>query len=439
MRVELLRTNKTLPGSLFGKIEMSCLRGVNTTAMNQYENCGWNIVWMKVRWAVGLVLLVFGLSGCAGWEGAGLFTAQDGPDTPLPVSSQLEALNNEQEQRYLEAFAYWQQAELVVHGKLDSLSEQLQSISEEHAQQAVVLYSEKKSDEACHEFIEALRFDSANRTAREYLQNRYQAERSLAYVVQEGDTIAKIASAVYGAPGYEFLLTTFSGVEEKRDLVAGSTLLLADPGSFSSRAIHAYKKEILAARKLFKSGNYEDVLPVVQALLDSHPKDEEASYIKNMSLLKVAEIQKAERRYDEAVQALSSVDPAFRNVKEEIEEIQVLKQEKMGRDMVLKNFQLARQGEELYRQGEYLEALKVYQQIDPQHAGREEKLAQVREQLRRQSESHFKEGVTLFVEEKLASAIQEWERALELNPNHPEALGSIEKARKLLEKVSRIN
>lgn len=419
---------------------MSCLRGVNTTAMNQSDKYGWNIVWMKVRWAVGLVLVLAGLSGCAEWKGTSIFSGHNNSSTPLPVSSQLEALKNEQEKRYLEAITYWKHAEGVVNNKLKSISQQLKSISKEHAQQGVVLYGEKNSEGACREFIEALRFDPSNRIALDYLQNRYQAERPVSYVVQEGDTIAQIASVVYGAAGYEFLLTTFSDVDEKKDLVAGKTLLLADPASFSSQAIHVYKKEILVARELFKNSKYEEVLPVARAILDEHPNDTEASYIVNMSLLKLAEIQKAEQRYDEAIQSLSSVDPAFRNVKKEIKEIQALHQEKMTRDMILKNFQLVQQGEELYRQRKFLEALKVFQQVDPQqHAGIELKLAQVREQLRHQAENHFKEGVTLFVEEKLASAILEWERTLELNPNHPEALSSIIKARKLMEKVSRIN
>lgn len=417
-----------LMGSLCPIRNVSCVRGVKTTAMNPYNRCGLHITWQKARWAVGLGLLLSGLSGCAEWQG-----------TPLPVFGQLEAARDEQEQRYLEAFEYWKQAELIVDGKLESLSSQLKSISEQHAQQGVALYSEKQSEEACREFIEALRFDPSNQTARDYLLNRYQAERSISYVVQENDTIAKISSEVYGALGYEFLLTTFSDVDESKDLVDGTTLLLADPESFSSQTVFLYKKNIVVARKLFKNSSYEEALTVVQTILDNHPEDPEASYIKNMSLLKLAELQKAAKKYDEAVQSLSSVDPSFKNVKAEIKDIQVLQQEKLAQDMMLANYQLVRQGDELYRQGDYLGAQKVFQQLDPQYDGREHKLAQVREQLRRQSEDHFKEGVTLFVEEKLASAIREWERALEYNPNHPQALGSIEKARKLLEKVSRIN
>ncbi|WP_136797925.1 hypothetical protein [Desulfosediminicola ganghwensis] len=397
--------------------------------MKQYDNFRWNIDLRKVRTGVGLVLLLSGLSGCADWQGS----------TPLPVASQLEAIKNEQDQRYLEAFTYWKQAEQVVNGKLDSISSQLKTISEEHAKQAVVFYREKKSEEACREFIEALRFDPSNRTARDYLLNRYEVEPSVSYIVQESDTIEKIASKVYGDPGYEFLLTMFSGVDASKDLVEGATLLLADPEAFSSQAVHAYKKDILVARKLFKSNRYEEALRVSYTILEYLPKDDEASYITNMSLLKLAEIQIAEQKYGEAVASLSNVDPSFKNVKKELMEVQELQQEKMVWDKILEDYELVRQGEDLYRQGEFLEALKVFEQVDPQYAGREQMLAQVREQLRRQAENHFKEGVTLFVEEKLSSAIKEWERALEYNPNHPEALSSIEKARKLMEKVSRIN
>ena len=65
-------------------------------------------------------------------------------------------------------------------------------------------------------------------------------------------------------------------------------------------------------------------------------------------------------------------------------------------------------------------------------------LALVEKQLKIQAENHFNKGVSLFVEEKLAAAITEWEKALELDPQHPQARPAIEKARKLLQKVQEI-
>ena len=49
----------------------------------------------------------------------------------------------------------------------------------------------------------------------------------------------------------------------------------------------------------------------------------------------------------------------------------------------------------------------------------------------------YRRGVNFFVNEKLTEAIQEWEKTLELDPEHAKAQKNIEKARSLLKKIDR--
>lgn len=50
------------------------------------------------------------------------------------------------------------------------------------------------------------------------------------------------------------------------------------------------------------------------------------------------------------------------------------------------------------------------------------------------AESHYRRGVSFFLAEDMQRAIREWEQALSLDPEHPNARRNIEKARNLLKK-----
>jgi tetratricopeptide (TPR) repeat protein len=365
-------------------------------------------------------------------------TAVEKLQVPLKSDAQRQALADEKSGKYLKAIKYWDQARDAIVRRIASISQKTTKLSEYHSRQGVAYFEKKDAGLALSEFIKALTYNPTNKIALEYLGNRYEVGRYISYTVKKDDTFATIAEKIYGSPSYAFMVAEFSNAGKEKDLTEGKVIRLADKDSFFSQVLIDYNKNLAKARRSFKAEKYTEALSVARVIQANHPKDEEASYIINMSLLKIASIQKERKDYKGAIASLSQVDPSFKNVKKEISDVQDLLKVSVVNAEINKNIDLLQKGRELFSQGKYLAARDALEEVDPQYKDRDKLLTQVDAQLKVQAENHYKIGVSLFVEEKLQAAIKEWEKTLELNPHHPHAAQSIEKARKLLEKVREI-
>lgn len=356
----------------------------------------------------------------------------------LPESGQLQALQDEENEEYLGAHSYWVDARTRVDDKIATLSVQLEQISDTYLDEAVKLYESGKRNKALSRFIESLRYSPDNSAALDYLKNKYTIGTYLSYTVQDGDTLASIAESVYGSSSYLFMTLHFSDNAGK-PLSEGLALSLADLGSFSPRTLDGYKRDMLAARKLFKAGDFPAAMQTARKILENHPGDEEASYIINMSLLGIAREQRENEQFEEAITTLTEVDPAFRKVNKQIQDIRSLQIEKQLEEAEYSDDKLLQMANDLYDQGNYLKARAVLQQTGQDFAGRDETFAKIQQKLDQQAERHYKTGVKYFVEEKLEEAIAEWEETLRLNPEHRNARISLKQARDLLDKYKKIN
>ncbi len=401
-----------------------------------------------IRRAAKIIILVVlmacnlqGLTGCADLFMKNPPAKEESvgePQIPVTGDAQKQALAAEKSERYLDALTYWREAREAIDSRISLLSQKIAEISQMHSRQGVAYFEKRDAEKAVSEFIEALIYNPTNKVALEYLRNRYAAGQYISYTVQKDDTYATIAEKVYGSPSYAFLVADFSNAGKEKDLTDGKVIRLADKDSFFSQVLIDYNKNIERARRLFKSEKYIEALSAAREILTDHPKDDEASYIINMSLLKIAAMQEERQDYRGAIATLSQVDPTFKNVKNKIAEVRELLKDSLSDAEIEKNKVLLQKGEELFSDGKYLAARDVLKNVDPHFEDRDKVLAQVNRQLNIQAENHFKKGVSLFVEEKLAAAIKEWEKTLELNPHHPQAGASIEKARKLMQKVKEI-
>ncbi len=380
----------------------------------------------------GVLLLVVVISGCS-------IPSAKLNEVPLPVGAQKVAVQKEADSEYLEALRYWRQAAVVVDKKIAAISVSLKEIAAGHARRGVRLFNERKGEAALKAFFQALRYDPANTIALDYLNSRYAPRQLVPYTVAHDDSLATIAEKVYGSADDVFAVKLFSDVVDGRELVEGEVLHLPQLDSFYSQSLLDYKRDILVARKLYRKDEFAELLPLAEKLSQDHPQDEEASYLLNSALVGLGEKLKKQEKYDQAVGLLSQVDPVFKNVKASIAEIRELQKMKLAEDAMQLNTELFKKGESLYSQRKYLEALRMFREVDPQFEGVQDAIANVLEVIGIQAEIHYKRGVKFFVEDNLDEAIREWRQTIVYEPSHSKAVDNIIKARRLLRKVEALN
>ena len=104
----------------------------------------------------------------------------------------------------------------------------------------------------------------------------------------------------------------------------------------------------------------------------------------------------------------------------------------------LMNASLYELGGELEREKRYLDALDTYGKVNPGFRDVKKKVASLEKRIAELAEEHYIAGMQFFIGERLPQAIEEWEKTLALDPDHPKASEDIEKARKLIKELQKI-
>jgi tetratricopeptide (TPR) repeat protein len=105
----------------------------------------------------------------------------------------------------------------------------------------------------------------------------------------------------------------------------------------------------------------------------------------------------------------------------------------------LKNEAYYMSGKTLFMENKYLESLNMFEHIQQDYKDVNEITAAIKIKINAQAEHHYKQGVKYFINEELKKAIEEWEKTLVFNPNHPKALKDIENAKHILEELDKLN
>jgi len=99
------------------------------------------------------------------------------------------------------------------------------------------------------------------------------------------------------------------------------------------------------------------------------------------------------------------------------------------------------QGERYYNDGQYYKAMEVFDYVlaqDPNNEQARKYLDSSQRQLNLKVEQHFNRGLNYYANEDYDNAIQEWESALALNPDHAQSLEYLEQARLRLKALEQL-
>jgi tetratricopeptide (TPR) repeat protein len=86
---------------------------------------------------------------------------------------------------------------------------------------------------------------------------------------------------------------------------------------------------------------------------------------------------------------------------------------------------------QLKQAGNSAAAYEAFSSLSPEYKDVRKQLAGIKERLNTEAEAHYKKGLRHFLADDLDQAIEEWQQALLLNPDHVQAKKSLHKARVL--------
>lgn len=151
--------------------------------------------------------------------------------------------------------------------------------------------------------------------------------------------------------------------------------------------------------------------------LFNRKKDKKAQLTKEAELaLRKGDIDEALEKYNSS----SEIDKANSSLKEKISNLNKLKK-------------LFTSAKKLTNDGDFITAIKIYNQILELNPGNEQAVQGLQAAKEKLFDFYIKNGVTLYSEHQWQMALEEFEEALSLKPNDSETLKFIEKCKKLVE------
>ena len=353
---------------------------------------------------------------------------------PLPDELQQRAMALEAQGRLSEAIHYWEAASAVAGEKAGALRSLQQARIEMEFTAAINAYDADQMDIGEVHLLNVLRLDPLHAKARAMLREARSRLFVMPYTVRGGESMEVVASRVYGNGRLGPLVLALYG----GDLAAGEVLWLPRVDASLVAAQFNYRKSIRVARRLYTAKEYAPLLDASEEILSYTPGDSEALYLKNMAAHHLAEGFYNQGAYDEALAMYRHVDAYFRNEKRRIQEILALQAQHRDAAELEKNSTLLARTTLRAREGEFVLARELLEQVGSGFEGRAKVDLWLTEKMNSEAESHYRRGVAFFLDENLTGAIREWEMGLELNPNHAKAGEGVANAKRLQEKVKGI-
>ena len=232
------------------------------------------------------------------------------------------------------------------------------------------------------DLMKSLRYHPTKTKTTTLIENYHSIQSLTPYTVKKGDTFQVISIHFFSAPNLSRLIADYNNLQENTPPKPGTTLLvpLLDNKLISHFLDINYTLE--TAQNALQTEQYEKAINNAEKVHESFPENNQAKVVINEALL--------------------------------------------------------RKAEELIQQEHFLDALAVLEQVTENYKDTESKIVKLHKRIRWEAENHYKDGVKYFVKEQLNLAIREWNRTLELNPEHPKALSDLQLAKSLLARLENL-
>ncbi|MFZ0451017.1 MAG: hypothetical protein WAL98_17410 [Desulfatiglandaceae bacterium] len=309
------------------------------------------------------------------------------PFDVFPETYRAKALRYEKEKKLPMALLSWQ----IVKGfrpedrqasdKITQLQEEITAEAEKNYRSGVVFFEEKKFPEAQNSFLMTLAYNPDHSGALEFLRHRLSPPEYLVYHVENGDDNEAIARKVYHDKRFSILVAYFSDSEKGNSLTPGMSLRLP--------------------------------------IMEPSPKPEK---VRSESRLNKAQALYEWKRYREAISLA--------------EDIIASRPSKAARAIIDGSYYALAVSE--FRKDHLIKSLDLFKMVPGTFRDTDSYMTKIEKKLAAQAESHYKKGMDYFLKEELGKAIEEWQTALRMNPDHPQAKSYLDKARAMLKNLKKL-
>ena len=413
---------------------------------------------------------VIALNGCGSFKQmvSTLF-----PD-PLHEVYRKKAVQHENAQEPQQALFAWRVAarlnpdDKTIPDQIKILEERILKSANEHYKRGVDDYHNGRLSSARSHFLIALRIMPNHKGALKYLKTRLPNSENPVYNVVRGDSYSKIASDVYNDAAKASIIAYFNDLDPQKPLLIGTDLMLPELSPKVTSPRNDLEDLVQRAKSALENRRYREVLKIASEIDQRQPHHPAANDLRDAVFFQRGMALLEQRKYVPAMAQLKKVSPQYPGRAKAIDRIrkhltaeatvaelaqaQHFLDEKSYAEAIIICEEILTQdpfnkkakaifnashyawGKMLLEEGKEAEAITTLNALDQGYQDTAQLLAQARAQLNARSESLYRKGVRLFLNEELEKAIGAWEQTLELNPDHPKAKQDIENAIRLLDK-----
>jgi tetratricopeptide (TPR) repeat protein len=310
--------------------------------------------------------------------------------------------------------------------KKRELDSRIEALTKKETAQAEASLAEGRREGALKHYLRVLALAPENQQAIAFLRSYNENMQSI-HVVKPGETLADVAEKKYGDPGAAAVVAGFNRLKAGASLAEGTMLTLPSLDDLKRQAPGddvvpaTVLPEVAQEGATADGGEGEESLTASidpKAGEDSGMHDPAAAIARPVDeLLNEAEACLLQKHYGTA---LANVEKVLKKYKDD------------PRALDMRNASYYALGKEYYEKDLYQEAFEAFSEADSNYRDVSEKVEELRHSL---SEQHYTQGVKFFVEEQLELALEEWNKALQYDPEHPQAAKDIDKVKQLQEKL----
>jgi tetratricopeptide (TPR) repeat protein len=321
--------------------------------------------------------------------------------------------------------------------------------------------------------LTVLRLQPDNEPALKMLDEYRAVPKPTVVVVKAGDSLASIARAEYGNPEFKAILALFNGLKPDVALQPGLRLRIPPLQPSPESEIPTDSPKIGAGFQLAENGRFAEAVAVAEKILDQDYLHQEAVTLRDHAAYEEGRRLMALKQYEPAVNFFSKVDPGYKDIESLLKESQKLAAQQKQAAVIETDFKTAvrhlnanelgaaldvietlyvakadhrrlkelqnrtyfMMGNDLATRGKYLQAQAILRQVDPGYEGVQTTLSRLKNAMAQEAEVYYLEGVKRFLEERLKEAVEAWQLALKLDPDHPKAAQDIQNANKIIDKL----